>query len=256
VSEGLTALAPAEVLAAVERAGRDNPLLGFAGGTGRPAEPLGAGDRPAEPLCAGDRPAVTRLLDEVGAWLGRPEPRVVASMVVLGYAARLVGPAVATVLRDGVLVDLRPSRVGYSFHPGQGFRLTLTEPAGWQGPPEALWSRWYAQVIDEHLRGLIGAVRAVVPVAAGLLWGNVAANLAGALRALAQAGTVPVERCHTEGLRLLDHGPLRGSGRLSLDSGRLGFVRTSCCLYYRLDGGGLCADCCLVPGRVTTRGSR
>jgi ferric iron reductase protein FhuF len=170
-------------------------------------------------------------------------------MVVLGYGARLVGPAIATVLRDGVLVDLRPAAVGYSFDPGQGFRLTLTRVAGWRGPPDRLRELWCQQVIDDHLCSLVDSVRAVVPVAARLLWGNVASSLVGALRALADTGAVPVERCHAEGLRLLDHGPLRGSGRLGLHSGRLGFVRTSCCLYYRLDGGGLCADCCLVPGR-------
>ncbi len=234
---------PAEVLAALARAGRDNPLLGFASGTG---------GRRADELCRADRGAVTRLLDEVGRWLGDPEPRVAASMVVLGYGARLVGPAIATVLRDGILVDLRPARVGYSFRPGHGFRLELVRATGWRGNPEALWQRWCEQVVDGHLGGLVEAVRGVVPVAAGLLWGNIASSMVGALRALAETGVVPVQRCHAEGQRLLDHGPLRGSGRLTLDSGRLRFVRNSCCLYYRLDGGGLCADCCLDP-RVPER---
>src|SRR5205814_9472476 len=68
----------AEVVAAVERAGRDNPLLGI--GTG-------GDDLP--------QPTVGELVDAVGAWLRTPERRVAASLVVLGYSARLLGPTLA-----------------------------------------------------------------------------------------------------------------------------------------------------------------
>jgi len=229
---------PVEVLGALARAGRDNPLLGLAGGTG------GA---PAVRLRRG---GAARLVEEVGAWLGHPEPRVAASMVVLGYGARLVGPAIATVLRDGVLVDLRPDRVGYTFRPGYGFRLALVHPAGWRGSPDALWPRWCEQVVDGHLGGLVESVRAVVPVAAGLLWGNVASGLTGALAAL--VGSVPLAECHEAGLVLLDHGPLRGSGQLDVRAGRLRFRRRSCCLFYRLPGGGTCGDFPLRPGATVS----
>ena len=229
---------------ALARAGVGNPLLGLAPG----ALPDG---RPAGDLCApgGDTAAATDLVQAIGSWLGTDERRVAASLVVLGYAARLVGPAVAVLLRDGLVVDLRPDRVRYTYRPAEGFRLGAPEPTGWRGPPEPLRAAWCEVVLDGHLGPLIDGVRRVVPVAAGLLWGNVASGLAGALRALAAHGDVPASRCHAAGRALLAHGPLRGSGELRLTGAQLSFRRRSCCLYYRLEGGGTCGDCPL-PAQI------
>jgi ferric iron reductase protein FhuF len=248
---GLTPVAAAAVVAAVRRAGGDNPLLGIG---------LDAyAGTPADRLCGRAGPGTRRsphaeassLIDAVGSWVGTGERRVAASLVVLGYSARIVGPAVSMLLREGVLLDLRPSNVRYGFDPERGFTVDLALPAGWRtdaGPDlgsAALRGAWGRIVLDAHLGPLIDAVRSVVPVSAMLLWGNVASGLAGALRAIARSGAVSPDRCHADGLALLD-GPLRGSGRLTLHSGRLSFVRTSCCLYYRLEGGGMCGDCVLL----------
>jgi ferric iron reductase protein FhuF len=146
-------------------------------------------------------------------------------------------------LRDGILLDLRPARVAYAYRPETGFRLTLTEPAGYHADPETLRRQWCADVLDDHLQTLVDGVRRDTPVAAGLLWGNVASGLAGALRALAATGAVPPERCHATGLALLAHGPLANSGELTRENRHLRFMRRSCCLYYRLPGGGTCGDC-------------
>jgi ferric iron reductase protein FhuF len=219
---------PGQVAAAIARAGTGNPLLGIGSGTGTPGTALIADARP--------------LVDAVGAGLGHPERRVAASLTVLGYAARLVGPTLAVLLRDGILLDADPARVHHAYAPGTGFTLTMPEPAGWAS---ARPHDWAGTVIDAHLVPVIQAVRAAVPVAAGLLWGNVASGLTGALAAL--AGAVPLADCHDAGLVLLDHGPLRGSGRLDVRAGRLRFRRRSCCLFYRLPGGGTCGDCPLTP---------
>jgi ferric iron reductase protein FhuF len=154
----------------------------------------------------------------------------------------------AEVLQRHDLLDLQPSQVRWSYVAAQGFRLTLRQPAGWRGAPPALYRRWCHDVVDDHLGSLIAAVRAVVPVAAGLLWGNVASGLAGALRTLASSGAVPLARCHDAGLSMLECGPLRDTGRLWVESGQLRFMRRSCCLYYRLKGGGMCGDCPLPAG--------
>jgi ferric iron reductase protein FhuF len=234
----------ADAAAALGRAGRDNALLGIDTGAHR--------DQPADRLCTaacgspGRLAPAAHLVDAVSAWAGTSERRVAASLVVLGYAARLVGPTLAVLLREGIMLDARPSQVRYSYRPESGFRLALPQPAGWRGGADALHRRWCHDIIDDHLHGLIGAVRAVAPVATGLLWGNVASGVAGTLRALAQDGAVPLEVSLSAGLTLLDHGPLRGSGILSVHNGQLRFARRSCCLYYRLDGGGLCGDCALL----------
>jgi ferric iron reductase protein FhuF len=235
---GLVAARSADVAVVIARAGAGNALLGFGAGGGRGSGELGDAETGA----------ARKLVAAVAAKLGHPEPRVAASLAVLGYAARLVGPTLAVLLRDGVLLDAAPDRVHYEYDPALGFRLSLPDPRGWHGEPAVLRDAWRATVLDGHLAPLIDAVRAAVHVAAGLLWGNVASGLTGALRALADAGAVPLARCHDTGLALLDHGPLRGSGRLTIHSGRLAFRRRSCCLYYRLPGGGTCADCCLLGG--------
>jgi ferric iron reductase protein FhuF len=238
---GLAPVAGSQVAGALARSGGHNPLLGFRaevpGGT-----PGGQWCRPAP---AADLAA--RLIDAVGVWLGTGERRVAASMVVLGYAARLVGPTAAVLVRERVLVDARPDRVWFGYAPDRGFQLALPDPAGWTGSPGALRDGWSEVVVDAHLRPVVDAVRSAVPVAAGLLWGNVASGLAGALAAVARDGAVPIAACHEAGLALLDRGPLRGTGTLSVHDGRLAFRRRSCCLYYRLDGGGMCADCALLP---------
>jgi ferric iron reductase protein FhuF len=227
---------PAErVAAALASAGGGNPLLRF-----------------AEPPPARPGPDFSGLVDAVAGWLGPvcTERRVAGSLAVLGYAARLLGPTVAVLLRCQLLVDARPATVRWSFAPQTGFQLGLAEVAGWHGPPAELADRWCADVLDDHLAAVVAAVRAQVPVAAGLLWGNVASGLVGTLGALLPLG-VELRDALAFGERALAHGPLRGSGTLTVRDGRPAFRRRSCCLYYRLPGGGLCADCCLrsEPGR-------
>jgi ferric iron reductase protein FhuF len=229
----LAAAAPDRVAEAARRAGTHNPLLGFA------ADPPDA--QPASDWQTG-KPAAA-LIDAVGGWLGATERRVAASLVVLGYAARLVGPAVALLVRDEILVDVRPERMTFGYAPDRGFQLAMPEPAGWTGPPASIRRAWGDVVVEAHLRPVVDAVRAEVPVAAGLLWGNVASGLAGALAALVRDRTAPAGNCHAVGRDLLDAGPLRGSGELSVHDGQLRFVRRSCCLFYRLEGGGMCGDC-------------
>lgn len=97
-------------------------------------------------------------------------------------------------------------------------------------------------VVERHLRPLVAAVRAVTPVAEGLLWGNAASALTGALAVLARARPGSATAATRLVEELLDLTPLRGTGTL----GPSGFRRHSCCLYYRVPGGGLCGDCALL----------
>jgi ferric iron reductase protein FhuF len=223
------------VAAALTRAGGINELLTFA--------PPGADTPwPAAQFAA----AAAGLVDGIGRWLGIHERRVAASLVVLGYAARLAGPTVAVLLRDGVLVDARPGAVRFGFAPGRGFRLALVSPAGLGGRHELLVERWRRDTVDGHLAAVITAVRAEVPVSAALLWGNVASGVLGALATLVRARASAPERCLAFARDALAGGPLAGTGSARLDGARLTFRRRSCCLYYRLPGGGYCGDCCFT----------
>jgi ferric iron reductase protein FhuF len=249
----VVAAEPDEVRAAVRAAAGLNPLFALS------VEPDDRGDEswlPATCLAPGD-PAVHRLVARVGKGFGNPPARVGASMVLLGYSARLVAPTLATLLRDGLLPDVTPPQVCWRYRPGSGFQLRLPDPSGWQSAADTRTSEdlngaatlvdlWCRDVVDDHLATVIAAVQAVAPVAAGLLWGNVASSLAGALRMLALAGPAPLHATQSLAETLLSYGPLHGTGHLSVRDGQLSFVRRSCCLYYTLPGGGMCGDCALL----------
>ena len=79
---------------------------------------------------------------------------------------------------------------------------------------------------------------------AGLLRGNSASALTGALGALVRWQPALAGPARELAVQLLGQADLAGAGELT--GGReLSFRRNSCCLYYRLPGGGLCGDCCL-----------
>jgi ferric iron reductase protein FhuF len=86
-----------------------------------------------------------------------------------------------------------------------------------------------------------------------VLWGNVASGLASALGMLAAARPDRAEIAAALADRLLDRPPLRGTGELvrpDLSNLRRFFVRRSCCMFYRVPGAGMCADCVLTPEAI------
>ncbi|MFB7511572.1 (2Fe-2S)-binding protein, partial [Streptomyces broussonetiae] len=100
-------------------------------------------------------------------------------------------------------------------------------------------------VLERHLAPLGEALRARYGVAAGLLWGNAGSALAGAVRELdrwarAHGRTDVAERTRTLTDDLFAHPLLRATGTRTGTA----FRRRSCCLYYRVPGGGVCGDCC------------
>jgi ferric iron reductase protein FhuF len=149
-------------------------------------------------------------------------------------------------------------------HPeDQMIELGLTADGGWAGSGRRLIEQLVAASFEEHLQPLADALRRRVRISAGLLTGNAASALVGGLALLAG-------RLGPDWRSLAAHAvaqpPLRGSGGwrgspehgsaehggAGRGGGRWGgggepvFVRRSCCLYYRVAGGGLCADCPLA----------
>jgi hypothetical protein len=190
--------------------------------------------RPFTALC---ERALPDQIAAVRARLGTSEPRVAASLLFQGIAGRLWSPVLAVAVEHGVVPDLDPARTYWrAASPGP---ILLAAPSA--GELRADAAAVHRVVIDRHLCPLVAAVRAVTPVAPGLLWGNAASALAGALTVLARdrpATSGPGGRFVEE---LLDLPPLHGTGTF----GPLGFRRRSCCLYYRVPGGALCGDCAL-----------
>ena len=170
------------------------------------------------------------LADRVGqarAALGTDQQRVAASVDLLGVAARVLSPAlrVAAVEDRVPCLDVRaiwwrPARPG-------PMRLAADVRAWAPARPEA----FVAHAVTPVAQPLVAAYGAAFAVSRRLLWGNVAAALTGAADGLPGTGAAELV---AGALRL---GPLAGTVRAGL--------RRSCCLYYRVPGGGRCADCVL-----------
>ena len=180
------------------------------------------------------------------ARLGTGEDRVAASLLFQGVAGRLWSPVLAAAFLHGVVPDLEPARTYWRAAAPGPVLLAAPETAGVPASASAV----HRVVVERHLRPLVAAVRTVTPVAEGLLWGNAASALAGAWTVLARAR--PSEEPARLARALLETPPLRGTGVL----GPHGFRRRSCCLYYRVPGGGLCGDCALRRPAVRRAGPR
>lgn len=200
---------------------------------------------PAEAADPSWRPfpdGVERLIETTAARLGAVEPRVAASTAQLSLAARLWSPVLGCALLHGVVPDLTPLRhraAEDGVVPLWLERVRGRRCAGAQELAEAA----YRAVAEGRLQAINAAVRERVPLAEGLLWGNAASALIGTLRVIVAARPAHADAARDLAVRLLGMGRLRGGGVLR-GPGLL-FRRRSCCLYYRVPGGGLCGDCCL-----------
>jgi hypothetical protein len=195
----------------------------------------GAGWRPfarlMEPGVVAERVAASRQglvamfgLDEAAV----PE-RVVASVLFLGYASRLVSPLLAESL-GGSIRDVGPADLWWRPVPGGPLPVAVAGAAG---------RRPAADLFDVAVLGLVAPLLEVFRVRFRLsphvLWGNVASALGGAAGQLPEAAWPAVAG-------LLERAPLAGTATV----GRRALRRRNCCLYYRIPGGGTCGDCILT----------
>jgi iron complex transport system ATP-binding protein len=133
-----------------------------------------------------------------------------------------------------LLPDLAPEHLLFREADG-GISLHIENPVAWQG--DDLEPVLADMVLAWHLTPLSAALRQVVPISEKVLRGNAASALLGAARvfdrdATAGAGWQLARRlCADE----------RFSDAILFNEA--GYRRTSCCLYYRTPGGGLCGDC-------------
>lgn len=168
---------------------------------------------------------------------GVTDLRIGASLVQLGHAARLWSPVLACVLAHGVIPDLADLQ-----RADDSAQLRLPQPTG--EPVEAsgdLPELLYRVVVANHMEPFAAGLR--LKLAPGLLYGNIASALVGTSRVLLSARPDlrgPIARITAA---LLGSGNLAGTGAIT--SSDLDFRRNSCCLYYRVPGGGTCGDCAL-----------
>jgi Ferric iron reductase FhuF-like transporter/FhuF 2Fe-2S C-terminal domain len=188
----------------------------------------------------------------------RIEPRVAASLWLLGWAARLFAPSLGAALH-GVVPTVPADRVLWRPSPGQPRPLAMVAPKGRVCVPddaEATASHLYAACITGLVEPLVSTLSAAYPVSLHVLWGNVASAVAGAASSLDRPGSAPSRPARDIAQALLQIGALSGRGGFTRPEGRegpagpRGFQRTSCCLLYRVAGAGICSDCVLATRRV------
>ncbi len=189
--------------------------------------------------------------------------RVAASIVFLGLAARLVSPSLGAAVLGGVVPDLtldnlwwRPADGGpvplavRGSGPVAGREIGDTADGGQLDDAAALLSQRCVQGLAVPVAGAFQALFRLSPL---VLRGNIASALAGAAGMLARSFPDRAETAGQLTARILALAPLRGTGELvqpDASQPRRFLIRRSCCLYYRVPGGGTCGDCVLTPEHV------
>ncbi|MGW5359828.1 (2Fe-2S)-binding protein [Actinopolymorpha pittospori] len=197
-------------------------------------------------------PALRAHLARVAERLGTSELRVAGSIFFQGMAARLWSPVLAVALLDRRVLVLDAALTWPDLAaPGVPLRTAGASAADSGRSPDiaALAPEVADATVTAHLTPLLDAVRREVRLPDALLWGNAASALLGTLGVLARARPALAEPAAALAVALLGLPPLDGTGTLDPAGedapGR--FVRSTCCLYYRVPGGGFCGDCALLP---------
>ncbi|WP_030959622.1 (2Fe-2S)-binding protein [Streptomyces sp. NRRL S-378] len=202
-------------------------------------EPPGPGFRPLTALY-GEQ--LGPYVAEVGRRIGSGPGRVAASTAQFGIASRLWSIGLGCAALDGRVPDLAADRVWWRLPEGGSLQLWLPEPAA--RPVAGL-----GESVLGNLAVLEAGLRQRYGVSPTVLRGNAASGLVGALRVLTDRvpGGAAVESVRA---LLAEDGALAGTGTFVQEVGLgVAFVRRSCCLYYRVPGGGLCGDCVLRTRR-------
>ncbi|BCB76421.1 (2Fe-2S)-binding protein [Phytohabitans flavus] len=187
--------------------------------------------------------------------------RVVASITFLGIVSRLVSPPLGAAVAGGVLP--LAGRDDLWWRPVPSGPLPVAYRGGQALPCGGLDARTVAEALVRSavagpVSDLLAVFRDRFRLSPQVLWGNVASALAGAAGVLAGADRPYAERAGAIVEHAFAQPPLAGTGTLVQPDparARRFLVRRSCCLYYRIPGGGTCADCVLTPGgRAAARG--
>lgn len=165
--------------------------------------------------------------------------RIAGSIAQQGLAARLVSPvlAVASVYRR--VPEWSPDTLHW--RPAVSGVLPMWESAEWFSDAGARLEG----LVAGHLEPLAAITHEVSGASPRTLRGNAASALAAAGRLVARARPGAATAALGEVAELLRVGPLAGAGALAQS---WAFRRRSCCLYYKVPGGGVCGDCVLGAG--------
>ncbi|MDT0449375.1 (2Fe-2S)-binding protein [Streptomyces hesseae] len=196
---------------------------------------------------------IRQRITTVAERLRTDDTRVAASIAFQGIAGRLLSIGLGSAVLTGEVPDLAAG----------GLRWDTARTA-----PDDLWLPSPAALPGEDIRtavlhGLLvplhDLIRTVTPISSLVLWGNAGSSLAGSLRVLhtwclSRNRTAEAARAVALTRDLFTDPLLHGTGELSDSDSNTTFIRRTCCLYYRVPGGGMCGDCVLRhPPRHSVR---
>jgi ferric iron reductase protein FhuF len=238
--------------------------------------PLGADELSCAAL-ARESDALAAAVAASAKGRGSDDPQVLASLWWQAYAYRVAGTALACWLLTGVAPDVRaesmaigvarsrPSSVVYltvSPPPGTARPTGDVAPADHDQPPDpdqptdpdqppdpdhpADLDHFVDRVFAGHLDLVAARLRAVYPLGAQLVWGNVAAACASGVGAVHAAADPDWPERLRRFLAVAPH-RLASLGDWSFPATGPAFQRHTCCLWWKTSvaGGALCADCSL-----------
>jgi hypothetical protein len=220
---------------------------------------------PAADLIA-DPAWLGRIIMAAGRAVGTEDPAVASSFFIQGYSYRLLGLTIGTLLAAGVAPDASAPHLAVAWNGPWPSLVAFLRPVVLVSDQSDDLPMGHADdatltdglrfvvhtTIDRHLKPLVAAVRAGIGHGVGerLLWGDVAASAATALRTMQGCLGPSVE---SFGPRFFALAPasLQGLGSFVVieEAGGRGWFweRTACCLFDRLPEGIRCADCSLTP---------
>lgn len=187
--------------------------------------------------------AVTAVLAErTGTAPEQIDARAAASLVHLGLSARLVSPPLACAVLGGAVANLATDGLLWRdvLGPVPLTQPNLTVDRIDRDDPDEIADALGRAFATGPVVGLTEAV-AATGVSRQVLWGNVASSFAAAANGLVRFAPDRAGVLSRVVERVFAYPPLRGHGTFGP-----AFKRTSCCLYYRVPGGGYCGDCVLA----------
>lgn len=203
------------------------------------------------------------LAGSTGMAVDEVDPKVAVSATQVGLASRLWSVALGAAVLEGWLPDLgSASLVASPVHRG-AVPLGVADPAqGYAVPslPEAA-DAIAGTVVQDSLAALHAACASAGRTPDRVLVSNSTSALVGAARVLASHRPDRGADAWALARLLLAHPAVAAGGEVvspdALPAGVGGamqtteeaFLRSGCCVFYRLPGHGLCPDCVLAPSR-------
>jgi ferric iron reductase protein FhuF len=252
-AERVIVMSPAPVrddgVMSVDLTGEMDDVAALGGFFGLATGPTEGADPSWRPFHTFTGDVLDQRVDQVAGQLGGAPRRIAASLLSLSVSARVTALVLGAGTLHGVVPRLHDR---LRWRPWSGGPMPLwierPEPAGRPADDPAALADLAARELDATLHPLLDAIGAQASVSSQVVLGNVASSLGGALRILLTQRPDSSSGALALAVGILGQPPLAGLGEIVDEPSHptgVGFARRTCCLFYRVPGGGTCGDCVL-----------